>query len=48
LQSSLIGIDSLKKAIKQIKVIKNEKIKSFELLIKEFAESEKITLKLRK
>jgi hypothetical protein len=48
LASSLMSVMLLKKAIKQIEVIKEDKIKSFELLIKESAEKEKIILKLRK
>jgi hypothetical protein len=46
--SSLLSIKSLNNAIKQIESIKEDKAKSFKLLIQELSEKEKVTLKLRK
>jgi hypothetical protein len=48
LAASLLSIESLKKAFKKIENIKEDKAKSFEMIIKEFGEKENISLKLRK
>jgi hypothetical protein len=48
LASSLLSIESLRKALKQIEPIRENKAKSFELIVKEFAKSENVVLKLRK
>jgi hypothetical protein len=48
LASSQLNIKSLKKTIKQIESVKEDKAKSFKLLIQELSDKERITLKLRK
>ena len=48
LASALLSIESLKGALIQIGDIKEDKIKSFEILIKRMAVDENISLKLRK
>ncbi len=48
LASSLLNIESLKKALKKIENINENKAKSFEMIIKEYGDSENISLKLRK
>jgi hypothetical protein len=48
LASSLISVKSLNEAIKQIEGIKEDKAKSFKLIIQELAKKEKINLKLKK
>ena len=46
--TALMGIESLKKTVKQIWSVKEDKAKSFKRLIQELAEKEKIALKLRR
>jgi hypothetical protein len=48
LASSIMSVESLKKALKQIEDVKENKPKSFKILIQELAEREKISLKLRR
>lgn len=48
LASALMSIESLKKTVKQIESVKEDKAESFKKLIQELAEKEKINLKLRK
>ncbi|MDD1728927.1 MAG: DUF3795 domain-containing protein [Methanospirillum sp.] len=48
LASALMNPESLKKAIKQIESVKEDKPKSFKMVIQEYADEEKTSLKLRK
>jgi hypothetical protein len=48
LVSSLMSVKSLNEAMKQIEGIKEDKAKSFKLLIQELSEKENIILRLRK
>ena len=48
LASALMNLESLKTAVTKIESVKEDKPKSFKKMLQEFAEEEKITLKLRK